>query len=73
MVTSGVIGHRLYFHPSQLTHNYLKFGQDGIMVKCTSAILFFNFMRGKMDIFLTYFGIANIVMAVLENKQRVTS
>ena len=29
MVPSGVIGHRLYFRPSQLTQNS-KFGQDGL-------------------------------------------
>ena len=50
-VTSGVIGHRLYFRPSQLRTDS-NFRQaipiDGQSIHM-SAILFFNFMQGKTD------------------------
>ena len=51
-VTSRVIGHRLYFHPSQLSTD-LNLRQaipiNGQSIIHMLAILFFNFMRGKTD------------------------
>ena len=48
-VTSRVIGHRLYFRPSQLSTGSNFWQAIKAWPIHMSAILFFNFMRGKMD------------------------
>ena len=51
LVTSGVIGHRLYFSPSQHRFKFLASKAWSIHM---SVILFFNFMRGKTDMLYVF-------------------